>query len=436
MTSQDQQEQELLKEILSLAHFSKPSPRRSRSFYHSSSHSNGHKNHSSSHTSHSNHFNHSNGHQSHSNHSSHGNHNNDVHTNTFETAVNSYSAGFSGTHSQSAVQVASKLTSEKIGTKGGTGVLAELKGYIATARNGGLATASNSEYDKEFAVLSSAEINNLLKSSYTKSDARYYNGTIRARATVDVNGTTASIDKTISNTDMNTNDSISWSPTLTAPPSDGAATAGKQSYSFNANVSPQGRANSVLNTDAGTVTMPRGTKITKAQMEELLTKIKKVSVNTISSFGTLYYGRKSDDSAASWKISHSNHSSHSNGHKNHGSSHQSHGNHGNHSSGHSSHANHSSHSDGFCSQHLKKNIKDINFSALDLINKLNLIEFNYTEEAYRERSDNDPTIKHYGFIAEDTPEEFSTYKHDRMDYTNCIGLLLKAIQELDKKINK
>ena len=37
-------------------------------------------------------------------------------------------------------------------------------------------------------------------------------------------------------------------------------------------------------------------------------------------------------------------------------------------------------------------------------------------------------------IAENTSELFSTQYHDRMDYTNCIGVLLKAVQELDKRI--
>ena len=79
---------------------------------------------------------------------------------------------------------------------------------------------------------------------------------------------------------------------------------------------------------------------------------------------------------------------------------------------------------------MKESIEDLKLSALDLIKKVNLVAFNYKESVGE-----DPTIRHYGFLAEKTDEAFSTQYHDRMDYTNCIGLLLKAVQELSDKID-
>ena len=38
-----------------------------------------------------------------------------------------------------------------------------------------------------------------------------------------------------------------------------------------------------------------------------------------------------------------------------------------------------------------------------------------------------------GFIADDTDEIFSTKSKDKMDIYNCIGMLLKAVQELSSE---
>lgn len=102
---------------------------------------------------------------------------------------------------------------------------------------------------------------------------------------------------------------------------------------------------------------------------------------------------------------------------------------GSNSVAHTNHTNHSSHSS--CSETVKENISNIPFEALKLINDLDLVSFNY-----KENIGEDPSIKHYGFIAENTPEEFSTHYKDRMDYTNCIGILLKAVQELSQKVEE
>ncbi|MBQ3729992.1 MAG: hypothetical protein II903_10885 [Spirochaetales bacterium] len=39
-------------------------------------------------------------------------------------------------------------------------------------------------------------------------------------------------------------------------------------------------------------------------------------------------------------------------------------------------------------------------------------------------------LTRYGFIAEDAPAELATERHDIMDEGSCIGILIKAMQEL------
>ena len=41
---------------------------------------------------------------------------------------------------------------------------------------------------------------------------------------------------------------------------------------------------------------------------------------------------------------------------------------------------------------------------------------------------------HIGFIAEDTREELATSAHDQMVVPSTLGILLKALQELDEKL--
>ena len=75
---------------------------------------------------------------------------------------------------------------------------------------------------------------------------------------------------------------------------------------------------------------------------------------------------------------------------------------------------------------LKENIKEWNGDALSLLKDVDIVEYNYI-------SDPEKTY-HIGFIADDTDERIAGVKHDRMDTTNCIGVLIKAIQELSDKI--
>ena len=44
------------------------------------------------------------------------------------------------------------------------------------------------------------------------------------------------------------------------------------------------------------------------------------------------------------------------------------------------------------------------------------------------------SIEHIGFIAEDTTEELATPDHNVMDITNTLGVVLKAIQEIDNRV--
>lgn len=80
------------------------------------------------------------------------------------------------------------------------------------------------------------------------------------------------------------------------------------------------------------------------------------------------------------------------------------------------------------SREIKHDIKDFDKSALDLLNDVKIVYYRYN---------NDETDKQMvGFIAEDTDELFAFKTHNGMDINTCIGVLMKAIQELKKKKDK
>jgi hypothetical protein len=79
------------------------------------------------------------------------------------------------------------------------------------------------------------------------------------------------------------------------------------------------------------------------------------------------------------------------------------------------------------SRELKTNINPFTRSALDIIREVTVVSFNYKTDVIN---------KHIGFIAEDTPEELSTRNKNVMDSNNTIGVLLKAIQELEYKVKE
>jgi len=79
------------------------------------------------------------------------------------------------------------------------------------------------------------------------------------------------------------------------------------------------------------------------------------------------------------------------------------------------------------SRELKTNINPFTKSALDIIREVTVVSFNYKTDIIN---------KHIGFIAEDTPEELSTRNKNVMDSNNTIGVLLKAVQELEARIKQ
>lgn len=76
---------------------------------------------------------------------------------------------------------------------------------------------------------------------------------------------------------------------------------------------------------------------------------------------------------------------------------------------------------------MKKNIEPMTACAMDIINATNIVTYDYDNGLHEE-------ILQVGFIAEDTPEELATFEYDKMDLSNTIGVILKAVQEIDARI--
>ena len=79
------------------------------------------------------------------------------------------------------------------------------------------------------------------------------------------------------------------------------------------------------------------------------------------------------------------------------------------------------------SRELKKNIEPMTASGMDIINRTNIVTYDYDHGMHEE-------ILQVGFIAEDTPEELATFEYDKMDLSNTAAVILKAIQEIDSRI--
>lgn len=77
------------------------------------------------------------------------------------------------------------------------------------------------------------------------------------------------------------------------------------------------------------------------------------------------------------------------------------------------------------SRTLKENIKPYIDSALDAVNKINIVNYHLIADKNK--------WQRVGFIAEDTDALLSTPNKDSMDMANTLGLALKALQELDEK---
>jgi hypothetical protein len=79
------------------------------------------------------------------------------------------------------------------------------------------------------------------------------------------------------------------------------------------------------------------------------------------------------------------------------------------------------------SRDYKTNIQPFVASALNIIDNTEIVTFYYERDIIEDKL-------RIGFIAEDTPEELATKAHDRMDINSSIGVMLKAVQELDAKL--
>ena len=76
---------------------------------------------------------------------------------------------------------------------------------------------------------------------------------------------------------------------------------------------------------------------------------------------------------------------------------------------------------------LKKDIKHFEKSAMDILNRTEIVSYKLDSGVH-----DDVTL--IGFIAENTPAELATEQHDKMDNTNTLSVILKAIQEIDDRI--
>lgn len=76
----------------------------------------------------------------------------------------------------------------------------------------------------------------------------------------------------------------------------------------------------------------------------------------------------------------------------------------------------------------KENIQMCMDDAINLINRIEIVEYNY-------KTDESKT-KRVGFIAEDTEELFSGWNQVHFDVGNTVGVLIKAVQELNNRIEK
>ena len=84
--------------------------------------------------------------------------------------------------------------------------------------------------------------------------------------------------------------------------------------------------------------------------------------------------------------------------------------------------------EGASARKYKENIQDYIQNAVELINSINIVEFNYKNDPEKNQK--------IGFIADDTDAQLASKNHNIMDMYNCIGVLLKAIQELSAEIKE
>jgi hypothetical protein len=81
-------------------------------------------------------------------------------------------------------------------------------------------------------------------------------------------------------------------------------------------------------------------------------------------------------------------------------------------------------------EEVKNNIEPFTASAMDIIDSTEIVTYKYELDLEFPEQDR------IGFIAENTPKELATTKHDRIDINSSLGVIIKAIQELDSKLSE
>ena len=81
----------------------------------------------------------------------------------------------------------------------------------------------------------------------------------------------------------------------------------------------------------------------------------------------------------------------------------------------------------------KTNIEPFTSNALDIINSVQVSSFNFKSDMNKPEDERQGYI---GFIADDTDERLSGINHDEFISMNCIGVLMKAVQELSAEVEE
>ena len=85
---------------------------------------------------------------------------------------------------------------------------------------------------------------------------------------------------------------------------------------------------------------------------------------------------------------------------------------------------------GTSTRDVKKDIEPYNVDATEIIRNTEIITYNYDLD-----DDQMSNYKKIGFIAEDTNEDMASTEHDKMEIPATLAVAMKAIQELDARIN-
>ena len=83
---------------------------------------------------------------------------------------------------------------------------------------------------------------------------------------------------------------------------------------------------------------------------------------------------------------------------------------------------------------LKTNIEPFTDNGLDIINSVDVMKYNFKSDITDMPQNR--IIDYIGFIADDTDQRLSGKQHDRFLEINCIGVLIKAVQELSAKVKE